>query len=85
MAGFYTSAAWLRKKEKILRRDKYLCIDCKRFGKKTPAELVHHIQPYEEFPELALDEKNLVSLCGACHSKRHPEKGKAPRHRHEKF
>lgn len=76
MAGFYTSAKWLRKKAKVLRRDGYLCVDCKRYGRKTPAVLVHHIQPYEESPEMGLDEKNLVSLCDACHNKRHPEKGR---------
>lgn len=76
MAGFYTSAKWLRKKEKILKRDRHLCVDCKRYGRKTPAALVHHIKPYEERPELGLADENLVSLCGACHNKRHPEKRK---------
>lgn len=76
MAGFYTSAKWLRKKARVLRRDKYLCQDCRRYGKKTEAVLVHHIVPYEEEPGLGLEEKNLVSLCDSCHNKRHPEKGK---------
>jgi 5-methylcytosine-specific restriction endonuclease McrA len=76
MAGFYTGAKWMRKKARVLRRDKYLCQDCKRYGRKKPAALVHHIKPLEEYPELGLDENNLVSLCDACHNKRHPEKGK---------
>lgn len=76
MAGFYTSAKWMRKKAYVLRRDKYLCQDCKRYGRKTPAVLVHHVIPYEESPQTGLDEKNLVSLCESCHNKRHPEKGR---------
>ena len=76
MAGFYTSAKWIRKRERVMKRDKYLCQDCKRYGRKTPAVLVHHIKPYEEYPELGLDEENLTSLCDACHNKRHPEKAK---------
>jgi 5-methylcytosine-specific restriction endonuclease McrA len=76
MAGFYTSGKWLRKKERVLKRDKHLCQDCKRYGRKTEAALVHHIKPFEEYPELGLDEENLISLCEACHNKRHPEKAK---------
>lgn len=76
MAGFYTSGKWLRKKERVLKRDKHLCQDCKRYGRKTEAALVHHIKPYEEYPELGLNEGNLISLCEACHNKRHPEKAK---------
>ena len=39
------------------------------------AVVVHHIQPIEERPDLALTLSNLRSLCEACHNRRHPEKG----------
>ena len=77
---FYESTLWRHKRAKILRRDKYLCQECKRYGRKRnglpiAAALVHHIKPYEQFPELGLDDKNLVSLCEGCHNKMHPERG----------
>ena len=40
------------------------------------AELVHHMIPLEERPDLALDLDNLRSLCSECHNRRHPEKGR---------
>lgn len=57
-----------------MRRDKYLCRECLRYGKQTPATTVHHIKHYEDFPELAYTDSNLISLCAACHNKAHPEK-----------
>lgn len=77
---FYKSTRWLRKREKILRRDKYLCQECRRYHRRTTdgnpvlAELVHHIKPYELYPELGLRDDNLVSLCSSCHNKKHPER-----------
>lgn len=73
---FYGSTTWKAKRESILRRDGYKCQNCKRYGKSTPATTVHHIKPFEDFPELALENKNLISLCEACHNKEHPEKAK---------
>lgn len=77
---FYKSRQWMKKREKILRRDKYLCQECKRYHRHTsdglpvPAELVHHIKPYELYPELRLKDDNLISLCASCHNKKHPER-----------
>lgn len=76
---FYESWAWRRKRQAILKRDKFICQECKRFGRKrnglpVPAELVHHIKPYETNPELGLEDSNLVSLCEGCHNKKHPER-----------
>lgn len=72
---FYKSKRWLKLKEKILRRDKYKCQWCKRYGRNREAVCVHHIKHLEEYPELALHPANLVSLCAVCHNKAHPEKG----------
>ncbi|MGN1048829.1 MAG: HNH endonuclease [Eubacteriales bacterium] len=77
---FYDSVKWNRKREKILRRDKYLCVECRRYGRKDKngkpirATIVHHIKPRETNPELSLIDSNLESLCAACHNKKHPER-----------
>ncbi len=78
---FYKSRPWRQLRRQAMQRDNYLCQDClaaKVRGEKIrprPATVVHHILPKETYPELAMDLDNLVSLCDACHNKRHPEKG----------
>lgn len=70
--------AW---RDKVLKRDKYLCQDCRRFGRlddkglPVKATTAHHIKHRDEYPELQYRLDNGVALCAACHSKRHPEKG----------
>jgi 5-methylcytosine-specific restriction enzyme A len=77
MADFYRSAKWIRKRKAILVRDQYRCVECRKYGRITEATIVHHIKPYEEYPELAYENSNLKSLCAGCHAKAHPEKGVA--------
>ena len=50
-----------------------LCEDClgKKKKKVKEATEVHHLQSIDEAPHLRLDASNLISLCGACHRKRH--------------
>ena len=71
---FYKSKKWKKKREAILKRDKYMCRECAKYGRRKDAVCVHHIKHLEEFPELGLDSDNLISLCAACHNKAHPEK-----------
>ncbi|MBQ8954820.1 MAG: HNH endonuclease [Clostridia bacterium] len=55
------------------------CMDRFRAGwgiRPHRAEMVHHIIPLEERPDLALNIDNLRSLCNECHNKKHPEKGR---------
>lgn len=73
--AFYLSKKWKRKRASILRRDGYQCQDCRRYGRNRQAVTVHHIKHLDEYPEIALVDSNLVSLCADCHNKRHPEKG----------
>lgn len=79
---FYHKAAWKRARAEALRRDCGMCCDCmERFRagygvKPRRAVVVHHIQPIEERPDLALTLSNLRSLCEVCHNRRHPEKGR---------
>jgi 5-methylcytosine-specific restriction enzyme A len=54
-----------------------LCEDCLAEGRVTPAVMVHHEKPVTDYPELALVESNLRSLCDSCHNKKHPDKGGA--------
>ncbi len=73
---FYNSKKWKRKSRAVLKRDGYLCQRCLRYGRRTEAAVVHHIKHLKDFPELALADSNLTSLCGSCHNKQHPEKAK---------
>lgn len=73
--AFYSSTEWKKKRALILRRDKYQCQVCKRYGRNREAGIVHHKLELEEYPELALDNNNLISVCLSCHNKIHPEKG----------
>ena len=71
---FYKMKEWLEKRVEILKRDNYECQECKRNGKQSQGECVHHIKHLKDFPLLALINSNLITLCNACHNKKHPEK-----------
>ena len=71
---FYNSAIWLSKREEILGRDNYECQKHKSRGKYAKAQTVHHKKHLKDYPELAIDDDNLMSLCNACHNEEHPEK-----------
>ena len=67
----YKSAKWERIKSFVLRRDGYKCQLSKRYGKNIPAEVVHHIYPFEEYPEYAYCTWNLIALSRAAHNRLH--------------
>lgn len=72
--GFYHTTAWRRVRLLALQRDNYLCQECLRKKKITPATEVHHVLELEDHPELGLELDNLTSLCWQCHedTKRRP-------------
>jgi len=74
-AAFYNSGDWRTKRQEILARDHYECQWCKAEGCVTVADIstleVDHIKELAEYPELALDDNNLRTLCKDCHNKRH--------------
>lgn len=63
--SFYDSAAWKRLREARLLMDNYLCVECNKQGKVTPAQQVHHIDDNRSYQLVPLDE--LESLCNSCH------------------
>jgi 5-methylcytosine-specific restriction endonuclease McrA len=80
----YNGKRWKQKRELILRRDKHLCREHQRYGKRIDATMVHHIYPALEYPEWKFESWNLISLCNDCHEAMHvrltgelTDKGKA--------
>ena len=71
MTNFYKSKQWKTKRQVIMRRDKYECLECKRYGKSRTATTVHHCYPLREYPQYRLESWNLLSLCAKCHEKMH--------------
>ncbi len=69
--AFYISKEWRQKSKEIIERDKGKCQNCKRKGKVTNARQVHHVKYLRKFPELALIDSNLESICDACHNEEH--------------
>ena len=73
--AFYSSKKWRTKRQYILHRDKFMCQECRKYGRNTDAKIVHHILELDERPDLKMTNDNLVSVCYSCHNKLHPEKG----------
>lgn len=69
--NFHNTRDWKRKRVVILKRDGYQCRECKRYGKVTEANTVHHVLPIEERYDLRLNNNNLISLCEGCHESLH--------------
>ena len=69
--GFYKSTRWQRKREAVLRRDGYMCQVSKRYGKRIPADTVHHIFPRDEYPQYAWKDWNLLSVARKVHDELH--------------
>ena len=59
---------WEIKRARIMKRDKYLCQNCRRDGIATKASSVDHIIPKAHGS--TDDDFNLESLCWTCHSKK---------------
>lgn len=67
----YKSARWRRLRERVLRRDRYLCRENARYGRTVPATVVHHVWPAALYPEYAWCEWNLISLSAQAHNAMH--------------
>lgn len=71
LKAFYKKRFWKMAQKNILKRDHYLCQDCLKKGIKTEAVVAHHLKSPADYPQLAFNGENLVSLCEVCHHKRH--------------
>ena len=68
--SFYSSNEWKVLRDSIRARD-IICQHCKKNNIVSQGIEVHHIKPIEKFPELAMNETNLILLCKACHNLEH--------------
>lgn len=68
---FLKKKRWKELRQRILRRDRYLCQYFLKFGKNIEASHVHHIYPVEIYPEYAYCDWNLISLSQKAHNMMH--------------
>lgn len=72
---FYNSSAWQQCRKAYLTSVHYLCEDCLRQGKYTPAEIVHHIVELTpdniSDPTITTSFTNLKAVCRECHAIEH--------------
>ena len=71
---FYNSRTWRNKRKQIINRDNNECQMCKKQGRVSKGETVHHIKHLKDYPTLALADDNLITLCFHHHELMHPEK-----------
>jgi 5-methylcytosine-specific restriction protein A len=78
--GWYKKAAHQKWRMLVMQRDNWLCQECLRHGRITPATEAHHKIPLEDRPDLGLDVSNGEGLCWACHEEtKIREKKKLPK------
>lgn len=83
---FYSWKDWKRLSAVVrFRLDRGECQTCKKNGKYSPAAVVHHVKHIQDRPDLALSiydpdtgERQLITLCRACHELEHPERMRQP-------
>lgn len=67
----YKSGRWRKLRDYVLRRDKFLCQENARYGRRIEATTVHHIWPTDLYPEYAWCEWNLIALSASAHNAMH--------------
>ncbi len=55
----------------VYKRDGYACRECGATGQLN----AHHVKQWAHYPALRFDVDNGITLCPACHAKRHPHIG----------
>jgi hypothetical protein len=64
----YTSLLWAELRAAALARDNHRCVASWLLGGDCSEDLhVHHVEPVEERPDLALSLANLVTVCSSHH------------------
>lgn len=64
----YHEPRWERLRKQALKRDNYMDMYLKRYGKFKNAEIVHHIFPVSEYPEYQYELWNLISVTRSTHN-----------------
>ena len=73
--AFYASARWQRVRSIKLGQDPFCeAADCGEL-----AVDVHHVKPWQDFPDLAFALENLESLCKRCHGEKRAARGRGGR------
>ena len=79
---FYDWTEWKKLRLDVLSMDHNECQFCKQAGRFRRAVIVHHVKHLRDRPDIALSvfdldtgERQLISLCRACHEEQHPERG----------
>ena len=62
---------YLEWRKAVYQRDQYTCQECGQKGN----IVAHHIKPWAKHPESRFDVDNGITLCEACHAKKHPHLG----------
>lgn len=78
---------WERTRERILRRDDYLCQPCKRRGRLTPLVVGHRSHPRAAQVDHKIpkhlggsdDDDNLEAICRTCHDAKSAREGRRAR------
>ena len=65
-SGFYVTKAWRKLRARRIR-EYPLCESCLKKGWYNAGQVVDHIKPVEQRPDLALVYDNLQTLCYKCH------------------
>lgn len=65
---FLRSTAWYNKRRKIIQRDNGYCQRCfYKYGiLETERLQVHHIKSRLHYPELKMEDSNLITVCQVC-------------------
>ena len=75
---FYTTRAWRKARDAVLKDSGGLCQICLSKGLIVPAVHVHHkvhLSPDNlDNPMITLDSSNLIALCEECHAEQHRTK-----------
>ena len=62
---------WEKFRDKMMRKSDYLCQESLRYGLSVQAEMIHHIFPVSEYPDLEFVEWNCLALTNRKHNTFH--------------
>ncbi|PZO95405.1 MAG: endonuclease [Streptococcus pyogenes] len=62
---------WEKFRDRVMREHDYLCQESLRYGVSSQAEMVHHIYPVSEYPDLEFVRWNCLPLTNKRHNTFH--------------